>query len=100
MAIQINVLKFDYMLRNWDINDDLPACWDLYISGTKVLPASDDEVDSFPSDDALLLGCYTLVKAYNMTSTLFTTRKSNNRTTAVFITSCALSRSGDGKEQT
>lgn len=58
------------MLRNWDINHDLTACWELYISGTKALPASDDEIDSFPGDDALLLGCYTLVKAYNATRNL------------------------------
>jgi hypothetical protein len=57
------------MLREWDINDDLTACWELYISGTKALFESDDEIDGSPGDDALLLGCYTLVKAYNATRT-------------------------------
>ena len=64
---EINVLKFDYMLRQWDVNDDLSRCWRIYIDGTKFLEPSED-TDVLPGDDALLLGCYTLVKAYNTTS--------------------------------
>jgi hypothetical protein len=64
---EINVLKFDYMLRQWDVKDDLSKCWRIYIDGTKLLEPTED-TDVLPGDDALLLGCYTLVKAYNTTS--------------------------------
>jgi hypothetical protein len=66
---EINVLKFDYMLRPWTVESpkDLIRCWELYIQGTKVLNATED-LDNLPGDDALLLGCYTLVKAYATSS--------------------------------
>jgi len=59
------------MLRNWDVNSDLTACWDLYLRGIKALSASEDEIESFPGDDALILGCYNLIKEFNATSTFF-----------------------------
>lgn len=55
------------MLREWDVTE-LPTCWELYIEGTKLSEPTED-IDLLPGDDALLLGCYTLVKAYNTTST-------------------------------
>jgi len=55
------------MLREWDLND-LFHCWELYIEGTKLLETTED-IDLLPGDDALTLACYTLVKAYNATST-------------------------------
>ena len=55
------------MLREWDVTD-LSNCWELYIEGTKLSEPTED-IDLLPGDDALLLGCYTLVKAYNTTST-------------------------------
>jgi len=59
------------MLRNWDVSRDLTACWELYLNGIKALSASDDEIDNFPGDHALLLGCYTLIKEFNASSTFF-----------------------------
>jgi hypothetical protein len=60
------------MLRTWttDRPDELVRCWELYIKGTK-LSEPTDETDILPGDDALLLGCYTLVKAYVSTSNPF-----------------------------
>jgi hypothetical protein len=57
------------MLRTWttDTSTDLVRCWNLYIEGTKLSEPTDD-VDILPGDDALLLGCYTLVKAHVSTS--------------------------------
>jgi len=63
---EINVLKFDYMLRPWSL-DDLNRCWEIYIEGTAVSEPAED-TDLLPGDDALSLGCYTLVKHYNATS--------------------------------
>lgn len=64
-------MKFDYMLRIWttDKPGDLVRCWNLYIKGTKLSEPTDD-IDNFPGDDALLLACYTLVKAYVSTSNI------------------------------
>lgn len=58
------------MLRPWSVEnkDDLIRCWNLYIEGTKISEPTED-TDILPGDDALLLGCYTLIKAYNKTST-------------------------------
>ena len=63
-------MKFDYMLRPWSVEDpsDLIRCWKLYVRGTEVCEA-DEDIDCLPGDDALLLGCYSLVKAYSRTST-------------------------------
>ena len=59
-------MKFDYMLRPWSL-DDLNRCWEVYIEGTKVSEPTED-TDLLPGDDALLLGCYTLVKQYKAIS--------------------------------
>ena len=66
---EINIMKFDYMLRPWKVGDpkDLTRCWELYLKGTKVSEPTED-TDNLPGDDALLLGCYTLVKAYTASS--------------------------------
>jgi hypothetical protein len=66
---EINIMKFDYMLRPWTVGDpkDLTRCWELYLKGTKVSEPTED-TDNLPGDDALLLGCYTLVKAYTASS--------------------------------
>ena len=66
---EINIMKFDYMLRPWTVEDpkDLTRCWQLYLKGTKVSEPTED-TDNLPGDDALLLGCYTLVKAYTASS--------------------------------
>jgi len=55
------------MLRQWSLEKDLPRCWDIYGQGTK-LSEQDDNGDNCIGDDALLLGCYTLVKEYRITS--------------------------------
>src|SRR5579859_28888 len=70
---EINVLKFDYMLRNWttENSSDLVRCWDLYIKGMNLSEPTDD-IDTLPGDDALLLACYTLVKGYVSTSNILT----------------------------
>jgi hypothetical protein len=66
---EINIMKFDYMLRPWTVGDprDLTRCWELYLKGTKVSEPT-EETDNLPGDDALLLGCYTLVRAYKASS--------------------------------
>jgi hypothetical protein len=62
----MNIMKFDYMLQPWTLND-LNRCWELYIEGAAVSEPAED-TDILPGDDALLLGCYTLVKEYNSSS--------------------------------
>ena len=79
------------MLREWDVTD-LSNCWELYIEGTKLSEPTED-IDLLPGDDALLLGCYTLVKAYNTTSTYPNQPPSNLRTNQIPTPSRSLSRS-------
>jgi N-acetyltransferase B complex (NatB) non catalytic subunit len=88
---EINVLKFDYMLRPWSVDDpnDLTRCWRLYVKGTQY---SEPDADNLPGDDALLLGCYTLVKAYNTTSTSISTLLTRTHKISATSVHCTRSR--------
>lgn len=79
----VNYMKFDYMLRPWRVDSkfDLIRCWEVYLEGLKHAESEPaEDADDLPGDDALLLGCYTLVKAYNATSISISIRPANLRT--------------------
>jgi len=63
------------MLESWttDNQERLLSCWKVY---QKSLAFGDviEATDNLPADDALLLGCYTLVKAWGSTSKYYTVR--------------------------
>ena len=76
------------MLRLWDVND-LSTCWKLYIEGTKLSEPTED-IDLLPGDDALILGCYTLVKKYNITSNSLCLTQFNLTEQTTFLLQAAL----------
>ena len=79
------------MLNSWTVENvqALDRYWEVYKMGLAFGETTED-TDNLPGDDALLLICYTLCKAYFLSSEILSNR-ADNRENGLFTTSCHLS---------